>query len=187
MTKQQKQSALDAIAEEIKNCETCKKEKVGVAVPGEGNPDADVVFIGEAPGKQEAASGRPFIGRSGKLLRRMITEVAELKEEDVFITSPVKYLPVHVTPTPEEVAHGRTHLMQQFDVIEPKIVVLLGRVAALAVLQENISVGKQHGSIIEKDGRKYLIAYHPAAALYSQAALAPLTTDFKKLKTLLKA
>lgn len=187
MTKTEKQAALDAIAAEIASCKICQKDKVGLPVPGEGNPDADVVFIGEAPGKQEAASGRPFIGRSGKLLRKLITEVVGLKEEDVYITSPVKYLPVHVTPTPEEVAHGRTHLMKQFDVIEPKIIVLLGRVACLAVLEQNVTVAKLHGTTIEKDGLTYLVAYHPAAALYSNAALEPLTNDFKNLKKLLKA
>ncbi|MFZ2804253.1 MAG: uracil-DNA glycosylase [Patescibacteria group bacterium] len=185
LTRNQKQLALDKIAEEIATCRVCRRDKVGKPVPGEGNPDADVVFIGEAPGKQEAASGRPFIGRAGKVLRGLINQIG-LKEEDVFITSPVKYLPKHVTPTPAEVAHGRKHLMEQFDVIQPKIVVLLGRVAALAVLQENIEVAKEHGKIIERDGRKYFIVYHPAAVLYSPRLKPVLEKDFLTLKKLLK-
>lgn len=185
LTKKQKREALDAIALQISQCRVCKKDKIGVAVPGEGNPDADIVFIGEAPGKEEAKTGRPFIGRAGKLLRSLINEVG-LKEKDVYITSPVKYLPKHVTPTPAEVAHGRKHLMMQFAIIEPKVVVLLGRVAALAVLKQNISVAKEHGTIVEKDNIKYLLAYHPAAPLYAPKVKAEIIKDFLQLKQLVK-
>ncbi len=74
-----KQQALEKIAEEIRNCEICKQGKSGKAVPGEGNPDADIVFIGEAPGKTEAVTGRPFVGRSGKLLRLLIQEIGLIR------------------------------------------------------------------------------------------------------------
>ena len=90
-----KTKQLEMIAEEIRICEECRIDRVGVAVVGEGNSDADIVFIGEAPGKTEAEEGRPFIGRSGKLLRSLIVS-SGLKEEDVYITSPVKYLPVYL-------------------------------------------------------------------------------------------
>ena len=179
-----KQKALDKIAKEIENCKTCKKGKIGVAVPGEGNADADIVFLGEAPGKNEAATGRPFIGRAGKVLRGLIEE-AGLKDSDVYITSPVKYLPKYVTPTPADVAHGKTHLDKQLAVIEPKFVVLMGRVAALAMLGRDIQVAKEHGKILEQDGRKYLIAYHPAAPLYSPKVRVELEKDFEKLKKLI--
>src|SRR5580704_5798504 len=101
-----KQQALDKIAKEIENCKLCKVGKNGMAVPGEGNPDAAIAFIGEAPGRQEAATGRPFIGRSGQLLRSLIRGIG-LNEEDVYITSPVKYLPDRGTPTSQDIAHGR--------------------------------------------------------------------------------
>jgi len=179
-----KQKELNAIADEIKSCQVCRKDKVGLPVPGEGRPDADIVFIGEAPGKQEAASGRPFIGRAGNVLRGLIREI-DLNEYEVFITSPVKYLPVHVTPTPAEVAHGRIHLFEQFDIIQPKVIVLLGRIAALAVLEKDISVAQEHGKTIEKDGRTYFITYHPAAALYSPKIMIPLKEDFKMLKKII--
>lgn len=159
-----RQKALDKIAEEIKNCKTCKVGKSGMAVPGEGSADADIVFIGEAPGKTEAKTGRPFIGRSGQLLRSLIREIG-LKEEDVFITSPVKYLPDRGTPTPKDIAHGRTHLMAQFAIIDPKIVILLGSTAIQGVLEEKLPVTKVHGTIKEKNGMKYFITFHPAAAL----------------------
>jgi DNA polymerase len=184
MTKEEKQIALDKIAKEIANCKICKKDKIGLPVPGEGSPNAKVVFIGEAPGKEEAKTGRPFIGRSGKLLRTLIAE-AGLKEKDVYITSPVKYLPKYITPTPEDVAHGRIHLFKQLEIIDPKIIVLLGRVAALAVLEQDISVAKEHGKIIKKDGKQYLITYHPAAPLYSPKLRTEIMKDFKKLKKLL--
>src|ERR1700685_3374875 len=100
-----KQKELDRLAREIENCKICKIGKNGKAVPGEGNPDAKIAFIGEAPGKQEAVIGRPFIGRSGQLLRSLIREIG-LKEDEVYITSPVKYLPERGTPTSEDIAHG---------------------------------------------------------------------------------
>jgi len=177
---------LDKIAEEIKNCRICKKDKVGLAVPGEGSAEADIVFLGEAPGKKEAESGRPFVGPAGKVLRALIKEVG-LKDKDVYITSPVKYLPKYVTPTPADVVHGKIHLDRQLEIINPKIVVLMGRIAALAMIGKNIFVAQDHGKIIEQDGRKYLISYHPAAQLYSPKAKAELINDFKKLKKLINS
>ncbi len=176
---------LEKIAKEIETCKICKIGKSGKAVPGEGNPDADIVFIGEAPGKTEAKTGRPFVGRSGKLLRSLIKE-AGLSEDEVYITSPVKYLPDRGTPTPSDIAHGRVHLMKQLKVIDPKIVVLLGGVAAQGVLQEKLSITKEHGRILEKDGKKYFLTYHPAAALRFAKFKPMLVKDFEKLKTLFK-
>lgn len=180
-----KQQELDKIADEIKACKICPVDKQGVPVVGEGNPDADVVFIGEAPGKQEAIVGRPFIGRSGKLLRSLICETG-LTEAEVYITSPVKYLPNRGTPLPSDIAHGRIHLMKQLEIIDPKFVVLLGRVAAEGVLQEKVAVASIHGRVIEKDGKKYMLMFHPAAALRFRKNLLPLQEDFKKLKELLQ-
>lgn len=179
-----KAKQLQRIAKEIEDCAECKVGKHGKAVPGEGNPDAEVLFVGEAPGRNEAEVGRPFIGRSGKLLRQLINE-AGLKEEDVYITSPVKYLPDYITPTPQDVAHGFTHFGKQIDVIDPKIIVLLGRVASLAVLKKNISVVVRHGEIIEENGRKYYITVHPAAALRFKKMKALLLEDFRHLKEIL--
>lgn len=179
-----KQKELDRIAKEIENCAICRKDKSGKAVAGEGNPDADVVFIGEAPGKTEAKTGRPFVGRSGQLLRSLIREVG-LKEEDAYITSPVKYLPDRGTPTSEDIAHGRIHLMQQLDIIRPKIIVLLGRVAAEGVLQQKLAVMSQRGTIVEKDEKKYFLTIHPAAAIRFQKFKKLIVEDFEKLKELL--
>ncbi len=177
-----KQKALDKIAREIESCKVCKIGKSGKAVPGEGNADADVVFIGEAPGRQEAASGRPFIGRSGQLLRSLIRN-SGLKEEDIFITSPVKYLPDRGTPTPADILHGKIHLDAQLAIIKPKFVVLLGNVAVRGVLGENIPVTKIHGKILRRtqDDKDYFVTFHPAAGLRFPPIKNLIEKDFGKL------
>ncbi len=182
-----KKAELAKIAKEIEECKICKIGKQGVAVPGEGNADADVVFIGEAPGKKEAIEGRPFIGRSGQLLRGLIRGIGFDDEKDVYITSPVKYLPDRGTPTSADIAHGRTHLMKQFAVIKPKVVMLLGRVAAEGVLEKKVKVASEHGQVIEeREGIKYFLTLHPAAALRFPNKYKPaLEEDFKKLKKIL--
>lgn len=183
-----KQDQLDKITQEIEHCQICKKDSIGVAVPGEGNPDADVVFIGEAPGKKEAETGRPFIGPSGKLLRSLTRSIGLNDEKDVYITSPVKYLPKRGTPSSSQIAHGREHLVKQLAVIQPKIVVLLGRVAAEGVLEKKVAVSKEHGQVIEeRDGVTYFLTYHPAAALRFSKKFRPLLEeDFEKLKKVLQ-
>ncbi len=180
MTKKQK---LIALAKQIARCAECKRNKSGLPVAGEGNPDADIVFLGEAPGKTEAKTGRPFVGRSGQLLRRMIRE-AGLKEEEVYITSPVKYLPDRGTPTKKDIAHGRMHLAKQLAVIEPKIIVLLGATAVYAILEKVHPILKVHGKIIEDGGKKYLITLHPAAILRFPKYAPLMIADFKKIKKL---
>lgn len=185
MDNKSKESSLGRIAKEIEGCKECRLNKIGKAVPGEGNADADIVFIGEAPGKKEAETGRPFVGRSGKLLRKLL-EDAGLKEKDVFITSPVKYLPEYVTPSMKDIEHGRIHLFAQLGIINPKIVVLLGNTACLAVLGEKFFISKEHGRIVNKNGINYLITYHPAAPLYSPRLRETIKKDFLKLKELIK-
>lgn len=180
-----KESKLAEIAEEIMKCRKCKVGKTGLAVPGEGNPDADIVFVGEAPGKEEARIGRPFVGRSGKLLRSMITGIG-LSEEEVFITSPVKYLPERGTPTDDDIVHGVTHLIKQLDIIAPKIIVLLGNAACRAVLGRKMSITNRHGKVMEKDGRKYLMTFHPAAAMRFPKIKEGFVKDFGILKSLIR-
>lgn len=182
-----KKQELSEIAKEIESCKICKVGKIGKAVVGEGNPNAAVVFIGEAPGKTEAETGRPFVGRSGKYLRELIRSTG-LSEEEVYITSPVKYLPQRGTPTSEDIAHGRIHLMKQLKVIEPELVVLLGRVAAEGVLGKKVFVMKEHGKVIDKkDGVKYLLTLHPAAAIRFKKFRQLIEEDFVVLNGLLQA
>ncbi len=179
-----KAKELEKIAEEIEQCKICKQGKSGKAVPGEGNPDAEIVFVGEAPGKKEAETGRPFVGRSGQLLRLLIRK-AGLQEENIYITSPVKYLPDRGTPTQKDITHAKIHFDKQLEIIQPKIIVLLGSVACKGVLGESIPVKKQHGEIKEKEGRKYVITLHPAAALRFPPLKKLLLEDFEKLQKLI--
>lgn len=180
-----RESQLLKIAGEIEACALCRQGKVGLVVAGEGNPYAVIAFIGEAPGKEEAKVGRPFIGRSGRFLRSVIREIG-LEEKEVFITSPVKYLPQRGTPTRADIAHGRTHLLRQLAVIDPKIIVLLGSVASLAVLDREVAVSLEHGKMIKKGDKTYLITFHPAAAMRFPKIREAFYEDFKKLKGLIE-
>ncbi len=179
-----KQHALRNIADEIARCRLCKRGGTGKAVPGEGNPDARVVFVGEAPGKEEAKIGRPFVGRSGKFLRQALRDIG-LAEEDIFITSPGHYLPLRGTPSRETIIHGREHLFKQLEIIEPDIIVLLGATASLAVLGRKAETAKEHGTIIDRDGTRILLTFHPAYAMRFPEGRKGFLSDFQKLKRLL--
>lgn len=179
-----KQELLDKIAREIEKCRLCHIGTSGKPVPGEGNPDADIVFMGEAPGREEAKTGRPFVGRSGKLLRSMIKEIG-LNEKDVFITSPVKLLPNRGTPTKDDIKHGITHTDKQLSVIDPKIIVLLGKTAYYAFFQGSMPILKDHGKIFEKDNRRFMATIHPAAVLRFPKFREILVSDFQKLKKII--
>ena len=189
-----KQKKLEGIAKEIELCKICKVGKSGKAVAGEGNANADIVFLGEAPGKQEALAGRPFVGRSGKLLRSLIRKIG-LREENVYITSPVKYLPDRGTPSLSDITHGKIHLEKQLKVINPKIIVLLGATAAQAMLEKKVAIMKDHGKMFTQNGpsrlgraeaeRGYFLTLHPSAVLRFRKNLQPLEEDFEKLKEIL--
>ncbi len=155
-----------------------------MAVPGEGNPDARVVFIGEAPGKEEAKVGRPFVGRSGRFLRQTIKAIG-LAEDDIFITSPGHYLPLRGTPSKGTIVHGREHLFKQLKIIKPQIIVLLGTSACLAVLDRKVETAKEHGTILERNGTRLLLTFHPAYAMRFPEGKEGFLRDFQKLKRLL--
>ncbi len=177
---------LSKIAREIDNCPLCKKWGTGRPVPGEGNPDARIVFIGEAPGKQESKTGRPFVGRSGRLLRAAISD-AGLSEEEVYITSPVKYLPLRGTPSRENVLHARTHLFRQLSVISPGVIVLLGATECFALLDRKVEMTKGHGEIILEGGLTYFLTFHPAYALRFPEGKKAFLRDFAELRKLIEA
>jgi uracil-DNA glycosylase len=177
---------LKKIAEEINRCRECKKDKSGLPVPGEGDPDATLMFIGEAPGREEARTGRPFIGRSGKLLTRMLAGV-KINRENVYITSPVKYYPGKRAPTPKEITHGKKHLIAQIEIIKPKLLVLLGATAMKALLKGKYQVTKVHGKTITENGQTYFLTFHPAAALrFPKIIGIKMVKDLKSLPLLIK-
>ena len=179
-----KKTTLQKISREIENCKACKTNKIGKAVPGEGGENAKVVFIGEAPGKKEAESGRPFVGRSGKFLREAIKNIG-LRETDFFITSSVKYLPTYVTPTRKDIEHGATHLRKQLEIINPKVIVLLGCTACKSLLEEQSPIKECHGTFIKNCGKTYFVTYHPAAIIRFPKYKKDFLEDFKKLKSLI--
>jgi uracil-DNA glycosylase family 4 len=181
----QKQKQLDQIAKQIQKCKLCKQGTVGLPVPGQGNPNAEIVFIGEAPGKNEAKTGLPFIGRAGAMLTKGLESIG-LERKDVYITSPVKYLPKQGTPSPKQIAHGKTHMNAQLEIIDPKIIVLMGRVAALAVLDKDLKMTQEHGKTLKQDSKTYFYMLHPAAPLHSPKLRQEFFADFKKLKKHLK-
>ena len=176
---------LSIVNHEITICKTCKFGKIGKVVVGEGNADANIMFIGEAPGRKESMTGRPFVGRSGQLLRRVINE-SGIREKDVYITSPVKYLPKKGTPSSKDIKHGMKHLNKQIDAIDPKVLVLLGSVACKGVLGESIPVLKEHGKIVKQKGRIFLVTIHPAAVLRFPKYKSIFSEDFKNIKKLLQ-
>ncbi len=178
-----RQERLDLIAEEIRACRLCRKGGNGMPVPGEGTADFPVMFVGEAPGREEAKTGRPFVGRSGAFLRRMIRE-AGMVEGQVFITSPVHYLPDSGKPSPGMIEHGATHLRKQVEAIKPRLVVLLGNSACRALLGRSIEIAKQHGTIVEQDEISFFITVHPAYAIRFPEGRKKFIHDFRVLKNL---
>ncbi len=180
-----KERLLRKIVREIDRCALCKKGGTGKAVAGEGSAAAAVVLVGEAPGKEEAKIGRPFIGRSGKFLRSVMAGIG-LREQEVFITSPVHYLPLRGIPAKAAIIHGRQHLFHQIEIIDPKIVVLLGNTACIAMLNSKQELSREHGRIVRKDGRTYFTTFHPAYAMRFPEGKAKFIKDFAKLKRLIK-
>lgn len=163
-------------------------------VPGEGNPNANLFFIGEAPGKKEDETGRPFVGAAGRVLEELLAAIS-LNREDVFITSIEKFRPPNNRdPEETEIMACFPFLEKQIKVIQPKIIICLGRHALRRMLewekgetmQSPPPIGKLHGkAIIGRTGRVYFPVYHPAAALYGTSRQV-LIDDFKKIPIILK-
>lgn len=173
-----------------------KKNKCGLKdsatqpVFGDGNPKAKIVFIGEAPGKDEDLQGTPFVGRAGKFLNEML-ETIKLKRGDVYITNTVKYRPPNNRdPLPEEIKECLPWLIEELNYIKPKVIVTLGRHALNRFFPE-AKISEVHGKLLKKkldglDCKNFLALYHPAAALYNGGMRETLIKDFKKLPLILK-
>jgi DNA polymerase len=183
----ERQPLLDAIAEEIRDHVPCGFEICEQAtnlVPGEGDAQAGVVMVGEAPGAGEDRSGRPFVGPAGKLLDQLL-EAAGLRREDVFITNVVKARPPgNRDPRTDEVAHHLPWLEAQLDVVRPRVIVPLGR-HALAHFAPELKISEAHGRVVERDGRTLFPMYHPAAALHAQRLRETLFDDARALAEVL--
>ena len=179
-------ATLFSLAEEIRKCTACPLWKgTTLAVPGEGAKDAKIMIVGEAPGEEEDRQGLPFVGRSGKLLDKML-EAAGLDRKKVFITNTVKHRPPeNRAPKASEIKVCKElWLDQQIKILKPKLIIVLG-VAALKTLIKETSLEKLRGRIIEREGQKYFVTLHPSAALRFPENRKKMENDFKKLKKIL--
>lgn len=176
---------LDALREQISVCTRCELHRAATnPVPGEGNPDARILLIGEAPGFHEDTHGTPFVGNSGKFLTELLAK-AGLSREDVFITNVVKHRPPgNRDPLPDEMAACAHFLEEQIEIINPDVIVTLGRFS-LARYFPGERISKIHGQPKEIDGRYVVPMYHPAAALHNGSLRPEIEADFLKLPRLL--
>ena len=174
------------IREDLGECTRCKLHKNRHSIVfGDGNPKAELVFVGEGPGADEDAQGLPFVGRAGKLLTQMI-EAMGLQRKDVYICNVVKCRPPeNRLPEEDEVKTCSPFLFRQLDVIAPKVIVCLGAVAAKTLLQTNRGISQFRGQWFEYRGSKLLATYHPAYLLRNPNAKGEVWKDLQKVMALL--
>ncbi len=179
-------SSLGEVAKEIAGCTKCflcKGRKH--TVPGEGSPNAGLMFIGEGPGQTEDETGRPFVGRAGELLTQII-EAIELKRDEVFIANAVKCRPPqNRKPLPDEMAACWPYLERQIELIRPKVIVALGATAVEALLQARRSLAELRGRVHSYRGIPLVVTYHPAALLRNPNWKKPTWDDIRIARQLL--
>ena len=178
---------LAMVESEARECRNCKlHEGRSSVVFGSGSPDADLMFIGEGPGAEEDRQGLPFVGRAGELLTRII-EAIDLTRDEVYIANIVKCRPPgNRDPKPDEVAACRGYLERQIDIIEPRIIVLLGRVAAQTLLGNDLSLGRMRGQWFRVRGVETRVTYHPAALLRNAGFKRPTWEDMQIIRDRLR-
>jgi len=187
MTKQlSKEKLLEAVKNDILEQKICPELAGGATqlVYGDGSPDAELVFIGEAPGKNEDEQGLPFVGAAGRFLDEMLEGIG-LKRKDIYITNVVKYRPPNNRdPYPDEKAAFLPFLRKQLEIISPKVVVTLGRHSMDALLP-GLQISRVHGQPKRYQGQVYLPLFHPAAALYNGGMRQTLIDDFARIPRIL--
>jgi len=189
------QSLLNQIAEEVKTCKKCALYRYAKnAVPGEGNPNAKIMLIGEAPGKKEDLTGRPFVGNAGKLLDSVL-EKAGIIRKNIFISNIAKHRPPdNRAPKPDEIEACIPYLDRQIKIIRPKIIVPLGMHSTKYILEkaglEFTTISNVRGKVFDGSalGSKIKIvpSFHPAAAIYNRKLGETIEDDFKKIAELIK-
>lgn len=179
-------SKLGILNSQIKTCIKCNLSKTRTnAVPGKGNSNAKILFIGEAPGKNEDVKGEPFVGSAGKILTDVLESVG-LARSDVFITNVVKCRPPNNrVPTEEEKDSCNSYLLEELEIIKPKIICIMGNTAYGSLLGGN-SITKNRGKIIKKNGLCYFLTVHPAAVIYNKDLKDVLQNDMRTLVNELK-
>jgi DNA polymerase len=177
---------LDDIARAAQSCERCALHRTArQAVPGVGNPQADFVCVGEAPGANEDEQGVPFVGQAGQLLTKILGAI-QLSREEVFICNVLKHRPPgNRNPLPEEVAACSPYLVRQIELLAPKVIVALGTFAAQTLLQTKEPIGKLRGKIHRYYGVPLIVTYHPAALLRNPSWKRPTWEDVQLARRLL--
>lgn len=178
-------SALSELYKEIALCKQCEIAKYRTkVVPGEGAEDADILFIGEAPGWHEDQQGRPFVGPAGSFLEELLASI-NLKRTQVYIANVIKCRPpANRDPLPVEIQNCRHWLDRQIELIRPEIIVTLGRYS-MAMFFPGKSISKIHGTSQKKDNVVYYAMYHPAAALHQQSLRQAIQEDMLRIPSLL--
>ena len=178
-------SALSELYQEIALCRQCEIAKSRTkVVPGEGVESADIMFIGEAPGWHEDQQGRPFVGPAGQYLDKLLASI-NLKREQVYIANVIKCRPPgNREPLPGEISNCRKWLERQIGIINPKMIVTLGRYS-MAMFFPGKSISKIHGTAQKLDNVIYYAMYHPAAALHQQSLRQAIEADMLKIPSLL--
>lgn len=181
-----KSAFLKEIEKNIKVCDKCRLCKTAKnPVPGEGNPNSEIVLIGEAPGETEDLTGRPFVGRAGRLLETLLTKIG-YKREDVWIGNIIKHRPPqNRDPLPDEILACQPYLAEQLKIMSPKLIVTLGRFA-LSHFYNDGKISRDRGSLITTAKFNVFPVYHPAAALRSPEMAKALEQDFLKIPGVLK-
>ncbi|MGQ9904382.1 MAG: uracil-DNA glycosylase family protein [Anaerolineae bacterium] len=173
---------LNTLANAVRQCALCPLSQTRTnAVPGEGPASAEIMFVGEGPGFNEDKQGRPFVGAAGQFLNELL-QIAGFKREDVYITNVVKCRPPgNRDPLPEEIQACARYLDRQIELINPKVIVTLGRFS-MARWFPNEKISATHGKAKRVGGRVVVAMFHPAAALHQQSLRATVEEDFRKLK-----
>jgi uracil-DNA glycosylase family 4 len=178
---------LEIVREDLGDCQRCKlAPKRTNIVYGVGNPEAPLVFVGEAPGADEDLQGFPFVGRAGQLLTKII-EAIGLKREDVYIANVIKCRPPgNRNPEPDEVDTCEPFLFRQIDVIKPKVIVALGKFGAQTLLRTLDPISKLRGRVFEYRGAKLIPTFHPAYLLRNPSSKREVWEDMKLVRTILQ-
>jgi DNA polymerase len=177
---------LDRIAAHVASCTRCPLYSTATnPVPGEGNPNAELMCVGEAPGATEDETGRPFVGAAGQLLTKIL-EAIDLRREDVFICNVLKHRPPgNRNPRPEEVAACSPYLIRQIEIVRPKVILALGTFAAQTLLDTKLSIGKLRSQVHRYYGVPLVVTYHPAALLRNPGWKRPTWEDVKLARRIL--
>jgi len=178
---------LKALEQIVLQCQLCGLSKTRTkTVFGEGNPYTEIMFVGEGPGAQEDATGRPFVGRAGELLTKMIENVLEIPRESVYIANIIKCRPPNNrVPTPEEAYTCIPYLKKQIELIQPRIIVALGATAYHYLTGDKTGITKVRGELIDMGSYQLIPTYHPSYVLRNPSAKKEVYQDLIKIKRLL--